>query len=312
MNNSKQLIDGALLTAVFIVLFLVSMYVPGISLFTALLLAVPFILFSAKYDWKSSLIMLVVAATLSMLFGSLIALPVPIMAALGGIMIGSAIYHDYSPYETWARGTVGFVLGILFSFVFNLYVVDVNYLDVFNEQIDQIMDMSHEMIMDLGMDEEYEAQFTLLEQQVEMFKNLVPFGIVLASILLALLNQWLSYKLLNRLERKQLHFPRFRNLRFPTGLIWIYLLAIIISLFQADLNEPVVIALQNILTLVGLFMIIQGFSFIFFYVHHKHLSKAIPVIAIVLTVFFAPILLPLVRILGIIDIGFGLRSLIKK
>ncbi|WP_042147706.1 YybS family protein [Paucisalibacillus sp. EB02] len=312
MNKSKQLTDGALLSSIFIVLLLITVFVPVLSFFTMFLLAVPFVIFAAKYDWKPSLIMLFVVIVLSILFATILSLPLPILSGLGGIMIGSGIHRKKSPYETWARGTIGFATGILIIFVFAYVVLQINIIEEFNLIVNESLVMSKEMMMTFGMGEVSEEQFNLIEQQMNIYKQLIPVFIVFSSILLALINQWVSYKILNRIERKQLRFPKFRNLRFPTSIIWIHLFAIIGTLFQTETSGTFFIALQNIIMLTGLLMILQGFSFIFFYSHHKKLSKAIPIIAIVLAVLFAPILLPLVRILGIIDLGFGLRERMVK
>jgi uncharacterized protein YybS (DUF2232 family) len=307
MNKSKELTDGALLTVIFVVLLLINTFVPVLMV----VLAVPFVIFAAKYDWKPSLIMLGVATILSMLFATIFSLPIPILAGLGGIMIGSAIYRERSPYETWARGTLGFVAGILFFLLFAFIIMDVNVIDEFNAQIDQSLDMSKQLFLDFGMGEVSDEEFGLVEQQVMLFKQLVPVIVVLASIFLALINQWVSYKILNRIDRKQLRFPKFRNLRLPTAIIWIYLLAMIGTLFQMDSSDTVFIALQNVIMLTEFLLILQGLSFIFFYSHQKNISKAIPIITTIF-VFLLPILLPLVRIIGIIDLGFGLRDRMVK
>ncbi|WP_026908450.1 YybS family protein [Paucisalibacillus globulus] len=307
MNKSKQLTDGALLTVIFVVLLLINTFVPVLMV----VLAVPFVIFAAKHNWKPSLIMLGVATILSMLFATIYSLPIPILAGLGGIMIGTAIYRERSAYETWARGTLGFVAGILFFFLFAFIMMDVNVIEEFNAQIDQSLDMSKQLILDFGMGEVSEEEFGLVERQVMLFKQLVPVIVVLASIFLALINQWVSYKILNRIERKQLHFPKFRNLRLPTAIIWIYLLAMVGTLFQMDSSDTVYIALQNVIMLTEFLLIFQGISFIFFYSHHKNISKAIPIITTIF-VFLLPILLPLVRIIGIIDLGFGLRDRMVK
>lgn len=312
MNKSKQLTDGALLTTIYLVLLLITLYALVLSPITILILAVPFVIYTAKHDWKPALLMLLASIILSVLVGTYLALPLAVLAGLGGIMLGTAIYHERPPYETWARGTIGFIGGILFTFVFSLLVLQVNVLDVFSGQLDIALEQTEKIITQFGMGEESEEQFAIIEQQLNLFKNLLPVAIVILSIGLALLNQWLSYKVLNRMTNKQLRFPKFRNMQFPPAIIWIYLLGILVSFFQPDPNGTVAIAVQNIIMLVGLLMVLQGFSFIFFYVHNKHLSKAIPIIAIVVTVFFAPLLLPLIRILGIIDIGFRLRSRMTK
>ncbi|MBS3678702.1 YybS family protein [Ornithinibacillus massiliensis] len=310
MNKSRQLRDGALLTAIYIVLLLVSIFIPVLSVITMLLLAVPFIIFAAKYDWKPSLIMLGVATILSILFASIMVLPIPIVVGIGGVMIGTAIHRELTPYETWARGTIGFAVGLLLTFVFLLSVLNINVIEEFSQQADEVLELSKDMANQLGM--EADAEFTVMEQQLNLYKQLVPVFVVLASLLLALLNQWVSYKILNRLEKQRLRFPKFRNLRFPTAILWIYLLAMILILFQGEQDGTLVVALQNVMMLTGLFMAIQGFSFIFFISHHKNISIAIPIVLVVVTLIFAPLLFPLVRILGIIDLGFGLRDRMVK
>jgi uncharacterized protein YybS (DUF2232 family) len=58
-------------------------------------------------------------------------------------------------------------------------------------------------------------------------------------------------------------------------------------------------------------MIIQGLSLVFYYAHAKRMGKALPIIAVVFAVLI-PVVLYIIRILGIIDLGFDLRSRFKK
>ncbi|GGA70264.1 YybS family protein [Ornithinibacillus halotolerans] len=308
MNISKQLKDGALLTVIFLVLLILTMIVPLL----AFIIAVPFIIFAARHSILPSIIMFVAASLLSILFATLISLPFVILAGISGIMIGIAINQERTPYETWARGTIGFAVGITMAILFTLLVFDINILSEFNQQLDETLETSQEIAMELGLGNLTEDQISVVEQQLELYKQLVPVAIVIISLVLSFLSQWISYKILNRFDKKQLRFPKFRNLRFPTVLIWIYLLAIVISLFQNDPTSPVFTAIQNVLMLTGLFVVLQGLSFIFFFAHRKKLSIAIPIIIIVVALLFAPLLLPLVRILGIIDLGFGLRDRMVK
>ncbi|WP_010094657.1 YybS family protein [Ornithinibacillus scapharcae] len=312
MNKSKQLIDGALMTAVFIVMLLVTIFAPVISVLTLIFLAVPFVIFAAKHDWKPSLLMFTVAILLSILFATFISIPLTVLAGIGGIVIGSAIYQERSPYETLARGTVGYAIGILLLIVFNMVLLDVNIIDEFNQEMDEAIETSKELVADFGMGQVSEKDLMLIEQQLNVSKQLIPVGIAIFSLALALLNQWLSYKLLNRIDRKRLQFPKFRNFRFPISVIWIYLLAMVLSLFQTDPNSTVFIALQNVIILTGLLLALQGISFIFFFAHHKNITIAMPIIVTIITIVFAPLLLPLVRILGIIDLGFGMRDRMVK
>ncbi|QKY70814.1 YybS family protein [Lentibacillus sp. CBA3610] len=312
MNQSKKLTDGALLLTVFMILMLISAFVPVITLIATFLLPVPFILFASRYDWKPSIIMLIAAMALSSLLTSIFFVPIPVLMGLGGIMIGSAIHRKFSPYETWARGTIGFVAGLLFVFVFSQYVFQVNLVNEIDNMAQESITMSQDMMEQFGMGDITEDQLDMLTEQMGMLTDLLPAWLAIVALILAFISQWISYKVLNRLENRQLYFPPFRTLRLPVSLIWIYFFALIMSLFNLDPSGMVFIAVNNVLMLTGILMALQGFSFIFYYAHAKQMSKALPIASIVLTVFVPFIFLFLVRLLGIIDIGFSLRDRISN
>src|SRR5699024_4859843 len=157
-----------------------------------------------------------------------------------------------------------------------------------------------------------EDQLGQLQEQMAYAMDLIPVGMAFIAILFAFLTQWVSYKVMNRLENKQLRFPPFRSLRFPAAVIWVYFFALLFTFVELDPNSVFYLAVVNIFTLAGLLMTIQGLSFIFFYADYKKWPKAIPILSVVLTLILPFILLYLVRILGIIDIGFGLRDRIAQ
>src|SRR5699024_4801042 len=312
MNQSRQLTDGALLTAIFMILMLIATFVPVITLIATFLLPVPFIIFASRYDWKPSIIMLTAASILSALLTSIFSLPLPVLMGLGGIMIGSAIYHKLSAYETLARGTIGFVVGLVFIFVFSQYVFQVNLVNEMNNMIEQSITMSQNVMDQLGMEELSEEQMAMLTEQFDMLTDLLPVFIAIVALLLAFVSQWVGYKVISRMDNKKLQFPPFRMLRLPVSLIWIYFFSLIMTFFGLDQNGMVYLAVNNVLMLDGILMTLQEFSFIFYYAYVKQMSKALPIGSVVLTIFLPFIFLYLVRLLGIIDIGFSLRDRISN
>lgn len=312
MNQSKTLTDGALLSAIYIILLLIAAFVPVITLVATFLLPVPFIIFASRHDWKPSLLMFAVALVLSIIFATLFAFPITVLMGIGGIMIGSAIYKKFSAYETWGRGTIGFVAGLLFIFLFSQFVLQVNLINELDKMLNQSIQMSKELMEQIGFADQAEEQMTILEQQIGMLSKLVPVGIAFIAILMAFISQWVSYKIINRLENRKLKFPPFRMLRLPVSLVWIYFFALIFTFFELDPSSTLYLAVNNVMMLAGMLMTLQGFSFIFFYAHEKNRSKALPIVSVILTLLFPFIFLYLVRLLGIIDIGFSLRDRITK
>ncbi|WP_390306080.1 YybS family protein [Virgibacillus sediminis] len=308
MNQSKKITDGAMLTGIFVLLLIITAFVPMLNISSMLLLPVPFIIYSSRYSWKPAVIMLLAAIILSLLLATVFSLPVTILMGLGGLVIGTAIHHNVSAYETLARGTLAFVAGLLFVFVFTQFVFQVNWLAELEAMYMESMEMSTDIIGQFSTEEQTQELQAMLEAQISYFTDLFPVLLVVSAVFLALISQWIGYKFMNRLEKKELHFPPFRNLQFPSSLIWVYLAAIILSLIEWEPGSIYSLAAQNLLVLTGLIMAVQGISFVFFYSYQKELSKALPILVVVLVILFPTMLLYFMRILGIIDIGFKLRE----
>ncbi|AXI11030.1 DUF2232 domain-containing protein [Oceanobacillus zhaokaii] len=309
MNKSKKITEGALLLAVFMVIMLLSIFIPIFSI----LLPIPFILYSAKYDWKPTLLMFVVAILLAVIFTTILSLPTVVLMGLGGIMIGNAIYKNLSAYETLARGTFGFIIGLLFSFVFTQVALDVNFVEDMNEMVEESMTMSSNLIEQFGLQEQQTEEVEeLIQMQMNYLSDLLPAFVIFLAFILAFIVQWIGHKFINKFYKKKLRFPPFRTVQFPSALLWIYMIVLVLSIIETDPASTLFVIIQNASLVTGTLMIIQGFSFIFFFAHHKRLPIIIPILAVLFTLFIPTILLSFVRILGIIDIGFKLRDRLTK
>jgi uncharacterized protein YybS (DUF2232 family) len=233
----------------------------------------------------------------------------------GGLLIGHAIYKKRSAYETWAYGIVGFIAGLLFSVAFAQVMLGVNFINQIETMATEQMGSYISIMESIGVTGEISGDEleTMLTEQINLLLNLVPAFLALSAVMLAFLVQWISYKMINRLDNKKYYFPPFRNLRLPLSIIWLYLIVMVISFFDIDPTGIFYIGLQNALLILEMLLVIQGFSFIFFFTHYKKWSKAIPIVSIILTVLFPIFLLYFIRILGIIDIGLNIRDrLLKK
>lgn len=312
MNQSKKVKDGALFIGVFLGLLLISLFIPFALLICMFLLPIPFVVYTYRYDWQPALVMLAVAVLLSLMIAPMVTLPMTVLVGLGGIMIGAAINHRLTSYETWARGSIGFIAGLLFVFLFSQFVLQINWTEEIDQLVEESLEISNQLVNQFGLGEQTDEQLEALEDQLTILKDLIPVTISIIAIILAFITQWVSYKVINRLENKQFKFPPFRSLRLPAPIIWIYFFAIVLMLINSDAGSMLYIGSYNIFILVGFFVALQGFSFIFFFAYEKKVSHILPVTSIILAVLFPFIVLYLVRILGIIDIGFGLRDRLSK
>lgn len=308
MNQSKKITDGALLLALFIILMIIATLIPAFMFVMICILPIPFIIYTSKYNWQPSLIMLGAAIILSLMIATYISLPLTIVAGLGGIMIGRSIYENLTPYETWAHGTIGFVAGLLFTFLFTQFFLEINWASEIDLMLDESFQISKDIINQFGYADQIDEQLMVVEEQISNIADLIPVGITMIAIFLAFISQWISYKVINRIDQTNMKFPPFRTFKLPVALVWIYFFALLFTFFDLNPDEMLWIAVNNVLALTGFFLALQGFSFIFFFTHYKKWSIAIPIISIIITFMLPIFFLHFVRILGIIDIGFQLRK----
>lgn len=311
MNQSKKLTEGAMFIGIYIVLMLAA-YIPILSLFVGVLLPIPFVIYTSRNGIKPGLVVWLTTIILTTLFFTFLSLPVTLLMGIAGLAIGYAIHKQSTAYETWGYGILGFISGIFLMVAFYQVLFGVNIFQelqiVATEQMKAYMSFMETFSIDAG-NGDIESVF---QEQINIFMQLIPALIILSAIFMAFIVQWISYKIINRLERKELRFPPFRNLKLPTSIIWLYFVVILLSFLNLESEGMFGIGVQNALIVLEMLLVIQGFSFIFFFADYKKVSVAIPIISVVVTFLMPIILLYFVRLLGIIDIGFNLRDRLKK
>lgn len=308
MNRAKNITDGALLTAIYIVLLLIAIFVPFTFLFGLFILPIPFIIYTARHGARAALLMMFAALGISLIFATVISLPITFMVGIGGIAIGHAIHKKSAAYETWARGTVGFIVGIISVMLFIQFLLNINIYQEIELMIEESINMTKSLFNQFGFGPENMKQLEPFEEQMRSFPDFLPASIAITSTFLAFMSQWLSYKIMNRIESRQLFFPPFRQFNLPMSVIWIYFLALILVMFQTDTGSSLYLASINVMALTVTLIIIQGYSFIFFYADHKKMHQVIPIAIVIASLIFPFIFMFVIRIIGIIDLGFQLKA----
>ncbi|UOQ44782.1 YybS family protein [Halobacillus salinarum] len=313
MKDTRRITEGALMTGIYLLLLLVIIFIPGIiGAILMFVLPVPFIYYSYRHGFKAGILVFIVSTLVSIIFGLAFSLPTTLLAGVGGLFVGGSMHKKRSSYETLAMGSVGFIIGFVAVYFISQTFFGVNWADQINEMIEQSISMSEKMLSDIGGSGDAEERLEQFREQLSTLPDLIPSMFAIAGILFAFISQWASYKLINRVEKKDLHFPAFRDFKLPTSLLWYYFFSFMLQYFIEQDQGVLYLAAINVNAITGLLILLQGFSFIFFYAHKKKLSKAIPILSIVITLFIPTILMYFVRILGIIDIGFSLRNRVKE
>lgn len=311
MNNTKRLREGFLVSFLYLLLLMLTIFIPGIELLTLFILPIPFVYFASRFGWKIALVPFFFTLIISIAFIPLLSIPFTILSGLGGIMIGGSVYRGVTAYETWARGSAGFLVGLLFVFVFIQWILDVNLVDEMKKAMEESIKTTQVMLEGFGLNATPD-QMVLIEEQVFRVLNLLPVIMAATAMTIGFVTQWISYKILNWFTKQSLRFPPFREYHLPKAMVWIYFITIILSMFDTEPTSSLYIGTTNVMHLAGILLTLQGLAFVFYYTHVKGVSKVVPIITTVLTFVFPFIGLYLMRILGIIDLGFSLRQRVTE
>ncbi|WP_078543269.1 YybS family protein [Litchfieldia alkalitelluris] len=301
MNKNRFIVDGAMLLAIYIVMLLASVFLPLLGTIMAFILPIPFIIFASKYDIKKALVFLIAATTLSLLFTSVTGIIFSLIFGVSGLVYGILHQRGKKAIEILLGMTLSYIITfvIFYAIASSLFAFDFSALIL--ESARQSVEMME------GLEMENEAALEQLEESIQNFPYLLPSLFVTTAFFFALISQLLSYPILKRVSKDIEKLPEIRTITIPISILWYYLAVLVLMLFEMEVGTFYYMAVTNLYYILQSLMVIQGLSFIFYLIHAKNLPKFLKIITIIL----APFLLSIIRILGIIDLGFQLRNKIK-
>ncbi|MGE8204793.1 YybS family protein [Heyndrickxia sp. NPDC080065] len=311
MKNTRMLTEGALMLAVFTILLLIFNYIPFLSLISAVFLLLPFILYSAKYPLKFSFILLIGSIVISALVGTLLIVPVAIMYGTTGIVIGYCIQNKKTKSTMYIAASILILLNAIGQYIISIAFFKINVVKESIEMARKSFEQSAKIIsaIDQGYSNQLMDQFNLVFNSIT---SLLPSLLVVTSFLVAWILISINLPIVKRFKIEVPKWNSFRDLQLPKSVLWYYLITMILTFFmRPEQGSFAYMALVNLNFILQLLMLLQGLSFLFFYSYEKKWSKAIPVLITIFSFLLFP-LQYIIRILGIMDLGFNLRQHINR
>lgn len=307
MKNAHKLTEGAILLAIYAVLILMTVYIPVLGVVTNLFLAVPFILFATKNTKMNSFVFFIGACLISIIVGALVALPLTLLFGLTGLVMGYFIQEKKSRISSYIAATLTFLSTLIVLYIAAIALFQFNILKEVFTLMKETITRSISMVEALGQNVDVTPLKQMLES-IPLLEVLTPSLFVTTALLMVLMIEAVSYPIVKRFGVNILQWTPFRELTFPKSILWYYLITILATfVMKPDEGTYWFMAVVNIAFILQLFMVIQGLAFIYFICYEKGIAKAVPIIATIVT-FLVPFFLSIVRILGIIDLGFDLRK----
>jgi uncharacterized protein YybS (DUF2232 family) len=307
MKDTKVLVEGALTTAIFIVLFLICVYIPPISIVGMFFWPLPLIFYTAKRGIRSGFIAFLVSMVLTILFTHPITAVSALIFLSIGLVMGYMLFTKKSAFAILGAGSLVAIICLIAYYGVLVMLLHFNPMEELVKSANHFSKVAEKMGPATAKE-----QWENYRDMLKMLPMLLPTILTMGGILFTLVCQLVSAPILRRLGIDVPKWPPFREWILPRTIIWYYLLALVFLLFgKMDESSSLFMVTLNVFEILEFMMVLQGISFIFFFFHLKGTRLSIPVIISIIGAII-PFTLYIIRILGIIDLGFGLRARMRK
>lgn len=305
-NQTRRLSHGAMMIALFTIFIAIAFYVPIISLIASLFAPLPLAWYSAKYDRKSSLFVALIGCIISFFFGGLLIIPFALMFAAIGVVIGDALRLKRSKvFLLMSTGITSLVtFAIEYLIALKLFEIDIikDFMTIARESYQRSIELSQNLTNQTPIDEQ------MLNRMFDTMEILIPATITISLFFFSFIMISINLPMLKRLGINVPKFHAFKNMRLPRAVLWYYLIVLTINLFiSPDSGTALYVICLNFSLVLWLLLTLQGISLVYFvldaYGSPPFLKVLAALMAIPLYSFFV--------LIGILDLGFDIRSIVK-
>jgi len=311
LNKGKKIAEGGMLLALYSILLFITINIPFLGMITFFLLPIPFVLVMIKETISWSIGFLAVASVLGIIIGTILSLPTVLLTGVMGIVIGYHVKHNKSTIQMFISSVLAFIVGSLLILIATNIILDMNVVDETLTMVEESMETSFDMMDMLGQNvtDDMKQQ---MRDSIEMIPMMIPSMLVISSMVMAYIFTLASQPFIKRFSDKVVKWPLFHELRLPKSILWYYLITLVATFFMnTDDHSYVNMVILNLMFILQLFILLQGFSLVFYISYVKGWRKFVPILITVVSLL-NPIFLTIIRILGIIDLGFPFREAITK
>jgi uncharacterized protein YybS (DUF2232 family) len=266
---------------------------------------------AAKDGWKHALCGFGLGVLFLLIVDHSLYSLLPIFFMILGAVLGYAIYLKKSAFALLLVGSLTNSAVLIVYLAMSVLIFHFNPVtaaqSALNDSFQQVAKQM-EPLLEQNTDE----LATQYQTQMDSLVHLTPLILIIVAVSYALIVALISLPILRKLKVDAPRWVPFRMWQVPKSIIWIYLIVLFAVWFGIDKDTPLYTVMLNVDVILQILLAIQGFSLIYYYAHMRKFPLIVPITLTLLAGIFGFLLLQLVRILGIIDLGFNLRKRIDQ
>lgn len=267
MNSKLRLPQTSLITALGVLLCLITTYVPTLSIFS-IFLPVPYAIIGTLTDNKNSILSLI-ATFFILIFtiNPLYSLSVCIISIVPGIFIGSAIRNnkEENKFKPIYIGTIASIVSIIVFFFISNIVFKTNILNDFINILKETLTLQVSVMQKagIGLKEGFNVS-----NIVSYITNILPTILFMQGMLVAFIVYGLEVFILRRIKIVNLSLPKFRDFNLPGNAVSIFFILYLLTLFVDSIKLDYLhtdLIMLNLQLIFNFMFIIQGIAVSIYY-----------------------------------------------
>ena len=185
-NQTKALVQGSMMVALFTILMLISAYVPFIFIVALLFAPLPIAWYSANYKRSTSILVAIVGCILTTITSGISMLPFAFILGLVGVVMGNAIYLKKSKLYLFMSTGIANLISMAIVYIAYVKLSGIDFISMSLEMARKNYEQSNEFAKNVT------GQVAINPEQLEaMFKTIeltMPATITISAFLLHLLS----------------------------------------------------------------------------------------------------------------------------
>nr|WP_306431458.1 DUF2232 domain-containing protein [Staphylococcus gallinarum] len=287
----------------FIVVALALHILPPLGLVLALFATIPGIILWHKSN-ESFGLAAVISVVLTTLLGNIFVLSILVLIIFLSFIVGQLLKERTSKER---------ILYVTTTFMSIVSLIAIMLLQTFDKLpkvsaiINPVKQQMHQLITESAVSGDSKM---ILEEGFRQFAVQLPSYIVIAVFLLILINLIITFPILRKFKVATPIFKPLYAWQMKRSILVIYIIVLFCVMFatQSGTFQSVVLNFEIVLSLC---MYIQGLSVIHFFGKAKSMPLALTIILMVIGTILTPFT-HIVGLIGLVDLCFNLKSIIKK
>ncbi|OEH86509.1 hypothetical protein BHU72_12910 [Desulfuribacillus stibiiarsenatis] len=313
MDKQQQLrgmIEGAILSAVWVILLFLTLYTP-LALVGVVILPLPFTILTYRKGLYTAGITAIVAIVLALVFNLLVIGFILILnSIIVGIVTGYFIRERKQPGVIFLAISLSILASNLLSLALLSAVTNYNLITDLSNTLKESMALSESIFAGLGVSAVLtEAN---IDEMVHMVRILLPSILIAISVITAYAYYHIVSYVLKKLQVRIAKLPPIQDFQLPKKVLYSYFFAtigIIFFMLTGSTDHFMYSLLINIVQILSLALAVQGIGLLLYYMNRKGWPKILRIPILILCLH--PILLQIMTWVGMFDILFNWRKLPK-